>query len=361
MAIKVRHDGNAAATAAAGLGSGTAKSRIETAKLAQNTPQHIQTLTPAHTSAPGAGGGSAPLTHAPSGASGGNAPLIQGHGGGGGRSRLSPGGAGGVGGASGLGGDDYKVTGTSIFDRPDDESQWDPGNGGRWIRKWLPGEKEAEVQQRVGDVKNAQQMELIDVQHRNAMERSEQNSLLGIDADVKKAMLNLPPAVGQLPEPAIRSPFATDTSGGETPEVFNKLKKISPELVGMRDSMNDGGLLKPFDTAMTMVLNTIYGNDVIPPQDGKPGSRNLGAIFDSLYQGGSQPVAPAAQDDLSGVYDAGGSIFGAQDGGGTDRSMSWLHATDPESAPVGGESVASNEYATSIGGLIGMFLRKKYV
>ena len=75
MAIKVRHDGNAAATAAAGVGSGRAKSRIETAKLAQNTPQHIQTLGAAHASAPSAGGGSAPLTHAPTGASAASAPL----------------------------------------------------------------------------------------------------------------------------------------------------------------------------------------------------------------------------------------------------------------------------------------------
>ena len=359
MAIKVRHDGNAAATAVAGVGSGTAKSRIETAKLAQNTPQHIQTLTPAHASAPGAGGGSAPLTHAPAGASSSSAPLThaptpKGGGGAGSRSGL-------LGGAGGLGGDDYKVTGTSIFDRPDDDSVWDPGNGGRWIRKWLPGEKEAEAQQRVGDVKNAQQMELIDVQHRNAKERAEQSALLGIDADVKKAKLNLPPAVGQLPEPAIRSPFATDTSGGETPEVFNKLKSISPDLVGMRDSMEEGGLVQPFDTAMTMVLNKIYGNDVGPSQDGQPGSRNLGAIFDSLYQGGSQPAAPAAQDDLAVVYSGGGSIFGAQDGGVADRSLSWLDDLGAESATVGGESAASKDYASSVGGMIGMLLRKQYV
>lgn len=49
---------------------------------------------------------------------------------------------------------DYKVTGTSIFNRPDEESQWDPGNGGRWIRPWLPGEKEAEATRRVGEVQN---------------------------------------------------------------------------------------------------------------------------------------------------------------------------------------------------------------
>lgn len=166
MAIKVRHDGNAAATAVAGVGSGTAKRRVETAKLAQNTTQHVQTLSPAHASAPGAsapgimgaghatapsaGGGSAPLTHAPNGASGASAPLTH---------APSPTGGGGAGSrssslrGSGAGGDlgEVKVTGTSIFERPDKESQWNPSTM-RWERPWLPGEKEAEAAQRMNPV-----------------------------------------------------------------------------------------------------------------------------------------------------------------------------------------------------------------
>ena len=166
MAIKVRHDGNAAATAVAGAGSGTAKRRVETAKLAQNTTQHVQTLSPAHASAPGAsapgimgaghatapsaGGGSAPLTHAPNGASGASAPLTH---------APSPTGGGGAGSrssslrGSGAGGDlgEVKVTGTSIFERPDKESQWNPSTM-RWERPWLPGEKEAEAAQRMNPV-----------------------------------------------------------------------------------------------------------------------------------------------------------------------------------------------------------------
>lgn len=164
MAIKVRHDGNAAATAAAGVGSGRAKRRVETAKLAQNQPQHVQTISPAHASAPGAsapgimsaghatapsaGGGSAPLTHAPTGASAASAPLTHAPtptGGAGSRSSASRG--------SGAGGDlgEVKVTGTSIFERPDKESQWNPSTM-RWERPWLPGEKEAEAAQRMNPV-----------------------------------------------------------------------------------------------------------------------------------------------------------------------------------------------------------------
>ena len=57
-------------------------------------------------------------------------------------------------GASAAADGDYKVTGTERFNQPDKDSQWDPGNGGRWIRKWLPGEKEAEALSRVLSVKD---------------------------------------------------------------------------------------------------------------------------------------------------------------------------------------------------------------
>ena len=152
MAIKVRHDGNNAAVIAAGAGSGRAKRRVETAKLAQNTPQHIQTLQPAHASAPGAGGGSAPLTHAPTGASVASAPLTHAPtptqmGGGGAGSRASSA----RGGGAGVDLGEVKVTGNSFFTRPDKESQWNPATQ-RWERPWLPGEKEAEAAQRMNPV-----------------------------------------------------------------------------------------------------------------------------------------------------------------------------------------------------------------
>jgi hypothetical protein len=54
---------------------------------------------------------------------------------------------------SGAGGDlgEVKVTGNSIFTRPDKESQWNPATL-RWERPWLPGEKEAEAAQRMNPV-----------------------------------------------------------------------------------------------------------------------------------------------------------------------------------------------------------------
>ena len=189
MAIKVRHDGNAAATAAAGVGSGRAKSRIETAKLAQNQPQHIQTLGAAHVSAPSAGGGSAPLTHAPSGASGVSAPLTHApaptvSGGAGSRSAASRGSGGGA-----LGGDDYKVTGTSIFTRPDKDSQWDPGNGGRWIRRWLPGEKEAEAAQRMNPVLAEREQDRQDIADASAALRGQRElGMLGAKSQMEREL-----------------------------------------------------------------------------------------------------------------------------------------------------------------------------
>lgn len=87
--------------------------------------------------------------------------------------RIAPGGGMGVDHSAG-GGDgdsDYKVTGTSAFDRPDKESMWD---GSRWIRKWLPGEKEAEARQRIGDVEN----DLIDQRELSAQGRRERAALV---------------------------------------------------------------------------------------------------------------------------------------------------------------------------------------
>lgn len=47
---------------------------------------------------------------------------------------------------------EYKITGTDWRVRPDAESVWREDTR-QWSRRYLPGEKEAEIQQRVGDVK----------------------------------------------------------------------------------------------------------------------------------------------------------------------------------------------------------------
>lgn len=151
MAIKVKHEGSVASRLAASASGGSAKRAMEAAALAK--PSQIQTLSPAHASAPSAAAPHAQLISAPGG--GAHAPLIHGGGGIGATSHLGGGGGyrGGAATSAQSGGDgEYKVTGSSIFNRPDDASVWDSTTR-QWVRRYLPGEKEAEIQQRVGDVK----------------------------------------------------------------------------------------------------------------------------------------------------------------------------------------------------------------
>lgn len=165
MAIKVKHEGNVTSRITAAAKGGRGKRAAEDGKAwAQIAAQEAQAgnrqLQGAHASPVSPGHASAQLTHAPTGgapgishAPVGHAPATGGGGSGSGSgSRVRAG--------SGESGDlDLKVTGTDIFTRPDKESVWD-NDTRQWKRKWLPGEKEAEAQQRVGDVKNAQQMAL---------------------------------------------------------------------------------------------------------------------------------------------------------------------------------------------------------
>ncbi|MBQ2629256.1 MAG: hypothetical protein IJG13_06220, partial [Kiritimatiellae bacterium] len=92
MAIKVKHEGSVASRLAASASGGRAKRAMEAAALVKPTP--IQTLQPAHASAPGASAPHAQLIGAPGG--GAHAPLV---GGGGGLATL--GGGRGVGGGGG--------------------------------------------------------------------------------------------------------------------------------------------------------------------------------------------------------------------------------------------------------------------
>lgn len=159
MAIKVKHEGSTASRLAAAAQGGAAKRAMEAAALAK--PSQIQTLQAAHTSAPGISTPHAQLIGAPGG--GAHAQLIGGGGGigarlGGGRRGTSGTDAGSgsrrvVRGSGDALDGDYKVTGTSIFNRPDDDSVWREDLR-QWIRPWLPGEKEAEATRRVGEVQN---------------------------------------------------------------------------------------------------------------------------------------------------------------------------------------------------------------
>ena len=166
MAIKVKHDGSVASRIAANADGGRAKRAMEAAAFVKGRDiQHNQAAT-AHASAPTAhaqlisapGGGSVPLISAPGGAA--HAPTMSGGGGvghvaslGGGRRVGTTGATRASSGAGNSAAERLKVTGSSIFDRPDDASVWDPVTS-QWKRKYLPGEYEAEARERIGRVEN---------------------------------------------------------------------------------------------------------------------------------------------------------------------------------------------------------------
>ena len=188
MAIKVKHEGNVASRLAGAADGGRAKRAMEAAALAK--PSQIVQKQAAHASAPGISAAHAQLISAPGG--GAHAGLMGGGGGlgatfGRGRAGSLRDGGGGLGTtrlSSGAGGGtgDYKVTGTSVFDRPDAESQWDP-SAGRWVRPWLPGEKEAEAAERMGYVKNAQEQAMYEFK----LTADQKNELAKINKSIEDA------------------------------------------------------------------------------------------------------------------------------------------------------------------------------
>lgn len=161
MAIKMKHSGNATATTFASMGGGQGKRRAEDARAfaqiaaSQNAAANRQ-LQGAHASPVSAAAPHAQLISAPTG---GGAHAIPGPGGIGATARLGGGAGAGRTSVSSRGGSadgdgyDFKVTGTDYFSRPDADSVWNDYTK-QWRRKWLPGEKEAEAQKRIGMAQN---------------------------------------------------------------------------------------------------------------------------------------------------------------------------------------------------------------
>lgn len=193
MAIKMKHSGNATAATFASMGGGQGKRRAEDARAfaqiaaSRNAAANRQ-LQGAHASPVSAAAPHAQLISAPTG---GGAHAIPGPGGVGASARL--GGGGGLGSSSRAGRtsvssgsgsssaeEDYKVTGTDRFSRPDDDSVWNDYTK-QWQRKWLPGEKEAEAQKRIGMAQN----EVIEDRKLTAQGRREREALVN---DVVKAV-----------------------------------------------------------------------------------------------------------------------------------------------------------------------------
>ena len=384
MAIKVKHEGNVTsritAASAGGQGKRAADDGKAWAQIAAGEAQAAnRQLQGAHASPVSPGHASAQLTHAPTGAAPGimHAPSgVANLGGMGGAGRTGTGSGDGNGtGASRR----WKVTGNKFFDRPDKESVWDMDSR-QWIREYLPGEWEAEAQQRIGDVKNAQELEILDARHKHDMESREQESLLGRERDILGALLKIPPKPGAN-TPPVKSPFPNapeEKPPEQTPPVPEPKKPgtisitpVNPTVANLRDALLGGGgagvdgLQKQFDSAMAAVQATIANSRSkagvsSPNQTPTNGTDALRELADSItgQNGGGSPDN-SQPDDIGRVYASGGSIFGTQDGGGNDTPLSWLRPGADEIAAGGWTSPVSDEYASSIGGLINMFTRRR--
>lgn len=349
MAIKVRHEGSMSVGAAAGAGSGAARNRLETAKLAQNQPQHVQTLQPAHASAPGGGGGSAPLAHAPSGASAASAPLTH---------APSPSYRGGAGrGGADRPGEpsnapvsltDYKVTGTDFFSRPDEYSSWDPEKR-VWLRTYLPGEREADALGRTGRVKNDLDKEMYEFRH-----------LLGVEGDIMRERLKMPgtPARETPPAPAVASPFATAEAAGVDNAGDAGLQSAYydrdlPGVAEIREKLGDEKTKRLFDSALReagSILSEAKRQFGTSPRNAfnvlSSGGRDLYETFKSILESGGE-AAPAAPQNA--VAEAPASVDARP-----VSAQSWLFGGEADGADGGPSGPERRLYADSLGGMIGL-------
>ena len=381
MAIKVKHEGNVTsritAANAGGQGKRAADDGKAWAQIAAGEAQaankqlqgaHASPVSPgqAHAQLIGAPTGGAPgIMHAPTGG-------VHGRGGGGGAGRVS----------SGAGAGDssrrLKVTGDKYFQRPDKESVWD-WNSRQWVREYLPGEYEAEAQQRIGDVKNAQELEILDARHKHDMERAEQDSLLGRERDILGALLKIPPKPGTN-TPPVKSPFPNapeEKPPEQTPPVPEPKKPgtisitpVNPTVASLRDALLGGGgaggdgLQKQFDSAMAAVQATIansrskagVSSPNPTPTNGTDALRELADSITGQNGGGSQNGSQT--EDLGNIYANNGSVFG-EPGSGNNTPTSFLDLTNDELASSGVARSVLDEFNSGMGGLINMFTRRR--
>ena len=162
------------------------------------------------------------------------------------------------------------------------------------------------AQRLIGDIKNDQQKEMLDYQHKQMMERAEQGSLLSTERNVNQTLLrmllNTPPKTAPA---AISSPFPT------APETS------APQLD------------KQFEDAMSAVEATIQrarSRTGVSSPTQPNGGDSLREFADSVagQTGGGSSSAPQT-DDIGRVYAGNGSIFGWPNGDNGSTSLSWLY------------------------------------
>ena len=359
MAIKVKHEGNVTSRITAATAGGRGKRAVDEGKAwmqiaAQQDIYGSRQLQGAHASPTAPGHATAPLTSAPTGSAPGilHAPSNGVGGGGGGGGRALSGGNGG-----GDSSDEWKITGRMKSFRPDDESEWDPWHG-YWYRKWLPGEKEAEAQQRVGDVKNSQLAEILGLKHSFERDSAEQQALLNQEGKVNDAKMKTPPA-GKVP--ALQTPFPT-APGGPTPP-----NAPTPPVGTGKDTITPAGQSSDLQKQIATVLTSVSKPGSSPEPEAKPtaeqpdgGQDQLANLADAIAQqsGGQAPKGP---DDIMSIYANGGSVFGERPKEGENASPAWSPFALPnmDAAAGGSDAFAANEYSNYLGGMFGMFFNNR--
>ncbi|MBQ4199848.1 MAG: hypothetical protein II649_08190 [Kiritimatiellae bacterium] len=334
MAIKVKHEMNAAPAAAAGLASGRAKRSMDTARMFAS------------------GGGS----RGGGGAQGATAHVI------------SPGGASAhVVGAHAPGVTDW--TGM----RKENEAQARERkilaqmNNDAVMDRQVAADDAAmerdaaqhDFQMERDAAQHGFQTERDAAQHGYARELAESKSLLDIERAAKLEQLKLPPMPSKQPQAPVKSGFPT------SPE-YDRLRNVLLGNAGDTDAGNKlGDLLSGAFSVVRDALAKAKARFGMPsdaaPSSGIPDKAYDYNVYDkmkNLLLGGTgepgvkdAPPSGAARDDIANVYAGGGTVFGQ--GSATGGPLDYLR-------PSGGDGVfgaESEEYASSIGGMIGAFLR----
>lgn len=248
---------------------------------------------------------------------------------------------------------EWKVTGTDRFRRPDKDSVWDQ-NSLQWIRRWLPGEKEAEAQQRIGDVKNSQLAEILGIKHSFEKDSAEQAALLNQEGKVIDAKIKAPPA-GQTP--ALRTPFPT-APGGPTPP-----NAPTPPIGTSKVTITPAGQIPDLQKQFATILTSVSTPGSSPAPEVKTveeqndgGQNQLANLADAIAQE-SGGYAPEGPDDIMGIYANGGSVFGEKpkQGEGAGPALTPFALPDMDTAAGGSDAFAANEYSNYLGGMFGMF------
>ena len=206
--------------------------------------------------------------------------------------------------------------------------------------------------------------------HEQALTRAEQSSLLAMERDIAKARLNAPampesplmaairslfPSAPALPAPAATAEPQQKGTVSIRPAVDGKVSmydRVKDLFLGSGDaSPVDGlkGLIDDADSVLRDVLAKAKTGFGLPSNNPVGNGSDTLRMLENLGGGTEAPVQQP--DDIASVYAGGGSVFGQ--GSVTGGPLDYLRTP----ADGGDAGLESDEYASSMGGMIGALLR----